>query len=155
MPRRSAARPSRHLAIAGRHRSPPLQLCRRHLLPLAAPTRRPQVGRRPSSSPLVFSRARHAALPLPEHRPRPPRTPSATSSYYCSPCPLLVLKHAPGRYSTSSTPSHARCCLLLSSARLLSPDLRRSPCPPSSAVSTAPHAKASAPPASPQRTEAS
>jgi hypothetical protein len=118
---------------AGRHRSPPLQLCRCHLLPLAAPTHCPEFACRPSPSPLAFSRTCHTAPPLPEHHPRPPRTPSAASSCYYSPCPLLVLKHAPGRSSTSSTPSRARCCLLLPSARLLLPDLRRSPCPLSSA----------------------
>jgi hypothetical protein len=111
-----------------RSRPPPLTAAAALPAPppaLAAPTRRPQAGRRPSPSPLAFLRARHAAPPLPEHRPWPPRTPSAANSCYCSSCPLLVLKHAPGCSSTSSIPSRARCCLLLSSARLLSPDLRR------------------------------
>jgi hypothetical protein len=43
----------------------------------------------------------------------PPRPSSAANSSYCSPCILLILKHAPGCTLTSSTHSHAHCFLPL------------------------------------------
>jgi hypothetical protein len=97
-------------ATAGRHRSPPLQLCRRHLLPLAAPTRRPQAGRRPSPSPLAFSRAHHAAPPLPEH------CPAATSPLsWLAPCmpPLALLFRSKTFHSSPSLHFALSCILIL------------------------------------------
>jgi hypothetical protein len=105
--------PELPLSTAADHRRlPPLQPCQRHLLLLAAPTCCLQASRGSSSSPLAFFRALHVAPPLPELR-RPPRPSSAASSSYCSPCPLLILKHVPRRSSTFSIPSRARCRLLL------------------------------------------
>jgi hypothetical protein len=109
------------LAVAGHRRSPPLQLCRRHLLPLVAPTCCPQADRRHSPSPLAFSRARHAAPPLPE------LCPAATSPLsWLVPCVPPPPFFSSPRPSVASPPS-----ILLSLAVAFHPEPRihhRRPC---------------------------
>jgi hypothetical protein len=116
--------------VAGRRRSPPLQLCRRHLLPLAAPTRRRQAGRHPNPSPLAFSRACHAAPPLSELYPAATSPPS-----WLAPCVPPPPFFSGPRPSVASPPSNLlslafafhpeprihHCCPLFVSNELCSP----------------------------------